>query len=90
MKARKVLQVLSGGRYQWEGIRNGSKRANIVNIFVYENRRMKPVEIVLRCGGNKGERQRGQNKLSYIASTYINVTMYSLVQLLYTNENMFT
>jgi cytochrome c-type biogenesis protein CcmH/NrfF len=47
---------------------------------MYENRRMKPTEIVLRKGkGNEEE-------LRYIVSTYGNIVMYPPVQLLYVNE----
>jgi hypothetical protein len=47
---------------------------------LHENRRMKPVEIVLRRG-------RGRIMyLRYIISTCVNVTMYSHVQLLYANN----
>jgi hypothetical protein len=55
-------------------------------VSTYENRRMKPVEIVLRSG------ERGSKEvvnLRYIASTYIKITMYSPIQLLYTNKIIF-
>jgi hypothetical protein len=44
---------------------------------MYENRTMKPLEIVLRRGmGDKGESQ-GVN-LRYIVNIYVNITMSSL------------
>jgi hypothetical protein len=52
---------------------------------MYENK-MKPVEIVLRRRGwGRGRTMEGIN-LRYIVSTYANITMYPLVQLLYTNK----
>jgi hypothetical protein len=52
VKDRKVKQVLSGGWYQWngEGIRKGYRRVNtrMYFVYMYGNRTMKPVEIVLR------------------------------------------
>jgi hypothetical protein len=45
-------------------------------IFINENRRMKPVEIVLRKGeGDEREWWRGLNLT--IVSTYVNTTMYN-------------
>jgi hypothetical protein len=47
-------------------------------VFIFENRRMKPVEIVLR------RRERGKRRmmegvnLRYIISTYVNITMCPL------------
>jgi hypothetical protein len=52
-------------------------------VFIYENRRMKLVEIVLRRG--KREMMEGIN-LIYIVNTYANITMYLLVQLLHAKE----
>jgi hypothetical protein len=47
-------------------------------ISICENRRMKPVKIVLRKGGGKrGIMKEGVN-LRSIVSTYINITMYHL------------
>jgi hypothetical protein len=43
----------------------------------HENRRMKPVEIVLRRGGVN---------LRFIARTYVNLITYSPAQLLYVNK----
>jgi hypothetical protein len=51
---------------------------------MYENRIMKPLEIVLRRG--KRRMMEGVN-LRYILSTYVNVTMYPPVQQLYSNKN---
>jgi hypothetical protein len=50
---------------------------------IYENRRMKPVEIVLRR--QKGKRMEGVN-LRYIVSTYVNIIMYLSAQLLNANK----
>jgi hypothetical protein len=57
---------------------------NIVGVFlfIYENRRMKSVEIVLRKGGR---RRRMEGRI-YLVSTYVNITMYPPVQLLYANK----
>jgi hypothetical protein len=45
---------------------------------------MKPIEIVLRNEkGNEGA------NLRYIVSTYVNITMYPPVQLLYANKIFF-
>jgi hypothetical protein len=52
-------------------------------VFLYENRRMKPVEIVLRRG--RGRMMERVN-LRCIVSTYINITMYPPMQLLYVNK----
>jgi hypothetical protein len=53
-------------------------------VFICENKRMRPVEIVLsrRGGGRRMERIN----LKYIVSTYVNITMYPPVQLLYANK----
>jgi hypothetical protein len=45
-------------------------------VFILENRRMKPIKIVLRRGE---EGKDGGVNLRYIVSTYITVTMYLLV-----------
>jgi hypothetical protein len=55
MKVRKVKQVLSMGRYQWEGERaQGKGKGGWIwskyVVFMYENRKVKPVEIVLKGG----------------------------------------
>jgi hypothetical protein len=49
--------------------------------LIYENRRMKPVETVLRKSGKvgKGRPMEGIN-LRHIVSTYVNITMYPPVQ----------
>jgi hypothetical protein len=50
---------------------------------------MKLVEIVLRRGeGKEGEENGGGKSKTYV-STYINITMYPPVQLLYANKNNF-
>jgi hypothetical protein len=45
-------------------------------VFIYENRKMKPIEIVLRRSG-EGESWRGN--LRCIISTHVNITIYSPV-----------
>jgi hypothetical protein len=54
-------------------------------VSVYENRRMKPVEIVLRREREEGEKRRTVEEINlrYIVSTYVNIKMYPPVQLLY-------
>jgi hypothetical protein len=47
---------------------------------------MKPVEIVLRKGGGRRRRKREGVNLMYIESTFVNITMYVPIQLLYTNK----
>jgi hypothetical protein len=54
-------------------------------VSIYENRRMKPVEIVLRTGRGMRENDGGVN-LRYIVSTYVNITVYPPVQLVYANN----
>jgi hypothetical protein len=54
-------------------------------VSIYENRRMKPVEIVLRTGRGMRENDGGVN-LRYIVSTFANTTMHLSVQLLYANK----
>jgi hypothetical protein len=49
-------------------------------VFIYENRRMKPVKIVL-----VEQRNNGEGKSSYV-STYENITMYPCEQLLYASK----
>jgi hypothetical protein len=50
--------------------------------FIYENRRMKPVEIVLRREkGEEGEPWRRGISLRDTVSTYVNITMYPPEQL---------
>jgi hypothetical protein len=51
---------------------------------IYENRRIKPVEIVQEREGGRRETEEGIN-LRYIISTYINIIMYPSVQPLYVN-----
>jgi hypothetical protein len=47
---------------------------------------MKPVEIVLRRrGGGRGRMMNGVN-LRYIVNTYVNITTYLPIQLLYANK----
>jgi hypothetical protein len=50
-------------------------------IFIYESRRMKSVEIVLRKEGERGRKMEAVN-IKYI----VNITMYPTVQLLYANK----
>jgi hypothetical protein len=55
-------------------------------ISIYENRRMKPVEIVLRrVEGGRG-RMKEEVGLRYIVSIYVNITVYPPIQLLYVNK----
>jgi hypothetical protein len=51
-------------------------------VSLYENRRMKPLEIVLR----RGETGKRENDGGVNVSTYVNITMYLPVQLLYANK----
>jgi hypothetical protein len=47
---------------------------------------MKPIQIVLKGGeGRRGRKMKGVN-LRYIINTYVNITMYPYVQLLYANK----
>jgi hypothetical protein len=47
-------------------------------VFIYKNRRMKPLEIVLRReGGGRGKAMEEVN-LSYTVSTFANITAYPL------------
>jgi hypothetical protein len=69
------------------GTRKGRMTVNMVDfVFIYENRRMKPVEIVLRRWGRERRRTMKGVNLRSIGSMYVNITMYSPVQLLYTNK----
>jgi hypothetical protein len=56
-------------------------------VFKYENRRMKPVKIVLRRGRSPRGRTKERVKLTKIyCSTYVNITMYFSIQILYANK----
>jgi hypothetical protein len=55
-------------------------------VSIYINRRMKPVEIVLRRGKRGRERMMEGANLRYIVSTYVNITMHYPAQLLYANK----
>jgi hypothetical protein len=56
-------------------------------VSIYENRKMNPTEIVLkRDEGKEGEQWREQIQLRYILNTYVNITMYSPLQLLYAKK----
>jgi hypothetical protein len=56
-------------------------------VFIYENRRMKSVEVVLRGGEREeGEWWSGWIQLRYILNTYANIRMYTPVYLLYVNK----
>jgi hypothetical protein len=63
MKDRRIKQDSSEDGYQWEGVEH-KKRVNeyecggCIFVFIYENRRLKPVEIVLR---RRGEEKRENN-----------------------------
>jgi hypothetical protein len=60
------------------GVRH-KKRGNEVNVFciIYENRRMKPAEIVLRRG--RGRRENDGVNLSYIVSAYPAQLLYGIL-----------
>jgi hypothetical protein len=54
-KKMKGMKVLTGYGYQWEeekDIRKGQISSNMVDTFciMYEDRKMKPIEVVLRRG----------------------------------------
>jgi hypothetical protein len=55
-------------------------------VSIYENRRMKPVEIVTRIGEEGSQRMMGRVNLRYIVSAYVNITIYPPAQLLYANK----
>jgi hypothetical protein len=55
-------------------------------VSIYENRRMKPVEIILRSRERKSRRRMEGVNLRYIVSIYINITMYPPVQLLHAKK----
>jgi hypothetical protein len=55
-------------------------------VVIYEYRRMKPVEIVLRSGGEGRGRMMEWVNLRYFVSTSVNITMYPPVELLYANN----
>jgi hypothetical protein len=79
-----VKQFFSRGGNQWEG-EGHKERVNegeMYFVFISENRRIKPVRIVLRRG-RRGK--RGLTHLKYIVSTHVNNTTYPSVQLSYVN-----
>jgi hypothetical protein len=45
-------------------------------VFIHENRRMKPVEIVLRSGGGEKRKTMERVNLRYVVSTDVNITKY--------------
>jgi hypothetical protein len=48
-------------------------------VSIFENRRIKPIQIVLRRGeGGKRENDGGGKSNIYIVSTYVNITVYPL------------
>jgi hypothetical protein len=57
-------------------------------VFIYENIIKKLVEILLRSGGvgRMRDNDRGGESNRYIVSTYVNITMYPPIKLLYDNE----
>jgi hypothetical protein len=58
-------------------------------VSIYENRRTKPVEIVLRRGWRRSRRTMEGTKYMqprYILNTYVNITIHSPVQLFYVNK----
>jgi hypothetical protein len=67
------------GGWKTQGKGEGGRIWWMYFVFMYENRTMKPVEIVLRGGkGNKGERWSRLIELRYIVITYVNVIRYPL------------
>jgi hypothetical protein len=57
-------------------------------VFICENRRMKPVEMVPRRGRRRGKRTIEGVNLRYIVSTQVNITMYPPAQQLYANKKI--
>jgi hypothetical protein len=55
-------------------------------VSISKNRRMKPSKIVLGKGGGGRGRMMEEVNLRYIVSTYVKITMFSPVQLLYVNK----
>jgi hypothetical protein len=53
-------------------------------VFIYENKRMKPVEIFQRRKVIR--RMMDVVNLKYIVSKYVNIIMYPPVQILYANK----
>jgi hypothetical protein len=55
---------------------------------IYENRRMKPAEIFLKWGGDRGRGRmmEGYIQQRYISNTYVNITMYPPVQVLFASN----
>jgi hypothetical protein len=58
-------------------------------IAIYENRRMKAVEIFVRRGRGENRERLSRITLRYIVSTYVNITVYPSVQLLNANKRVF-
>jgi hypothetical protein len=71
-----------GGGYHWEvsGHKESGMRVNMVMYFVtiYENRRMKPVEIVLR---RRKEERRMMKWVNLIKIYYKHVCNYMLIKI---------
>jgi hypothetical protein len=65
--SRKAKRVLYRNRYQWEGGREDRKNKRrqrwwMYFVFMYENKTMKPVDIVLRGeGGIREHHRRGES-----------------------------
>jgi hypothetical protein len=57
-------------------------------VSIYENKRMKPVEIVLRTGGEEKRKNDGGGKsnLDLLLAHILNMTVYPPVQQLYDNK----
>jgi hypothetical protein len=55
---------LSRGGYQWEGEGEGDQIWSIYFAYVYKNRTMKPVEIVLRSGGRRMMENDGEGEFN--------------------------
>jgi hypothetical protein len=53
MKDRRIEQVFSGTEYQWVEV--GKRKGwSMYFVFIYEDRRMEPVKIILRRGEGGG------------------------------------
>jgi hypothetical protein len=53
---------------------------------IYENRRMKSLEIILRRGRDGSKKMMEGINLGYIVITYVNITIYPPIQILYGNK----
>jgi hypothetical protein len=66
MESRKAKQVLSGGWHQWEREDIGKEWRKVkYYILMFENGKMRPVEIVLGMGGGGIMKNDGGGKFNY-------------------------